>query len=119
MTKLYNHSVLKERRKNLRSDSTEEEVILWSILKKFLKDARFRRQYSIGNFIIDFYSTRYRIAIEIDGEYHDNQKEYDEERENFIKSKNITLIRFKNIEIKKDLRNVIDKIKKLIFVCKM
>ena len=112
MTWLYNRNSMRDRRKRLRNNSTEEEIILWSFLKKFLPKARFRRQYSVGCFIIDFYSPKHRLAIEVDGGYHDNQKEYDREREIFITSQNIRMIRFKNEEVRENLAMVMEVIRK-------
>lgn len=71
MTKVYNSSCEKSKRKMLRSNLPKAEVILWSRLKsKGLDGYKFRRQYSVGKFVIDFYCPRLKLAIEVDGDSH-------------------------------------------------
>ena len=56
MTKLYNRRELKTKRKALRNNSTKAEIILWRYLKHSqLGGLKFRRQHSIGPYIVDFY----------------------------------------------------------------
>lgn len=71
---------MKERRQSLRNQATVTEVRLWDrIRKKQILGVRFRRQFSIGNYIVDFYSPKIKLAIEIDGKSHDTEtkREYD------------------------------------------
>ncbi|MEI8224121.1 MAG: DUF559 domain-containing protein [bacterium] len=111
MTQLYNQSILKVRRKSLRRALTGEERIIWSILKKYINNARFRRQYSIGAYILDFYSPRYRVGIELDGAHHLNQVIYDKERDIYLQNKKILILRFLNEDIRNNLPSVTQKIK--------
>jgi len=86
------------------------EQVLWYWLKgKKLNNYKFRRQYSIGYYIVDFYCTELRLAIEIDGDSHYSQKAkvYDQEREDFIKSYDIRIIRFTNKEVIENIEGVI------------
>lgn len=70
-TKLYNLSYLKETRQILRKNMTEAELVLWEILKdKKLKRRKFRRQHSIGHYIVDFYCSTEKLIIELDGQQH-------------------------------------------------
>lgn len=69
--KLHNRPNLKENRKFLRNNSTSAESVLWTILKnKQGAGMKFRRQHSIGNYIVDFYCTKLNLIIGLDGEYH-------------------------------------------------
>jgi very-short-patch-repair endonuclease len=59
---------MNEKRKILRNQSTEEERILWSVLKnKKFNNLKFRRQHSFHFYILDFYCPEKRLAIELDG----------------------------------------------------
>ncbi len=71
MTKLYNLSHKKDERRTLRSNLTPAEAKLWSVLKSSqLHNRKFRRQYSIGEFIVDFYCPEEKLAVELDGAGH-------------------------------------------------
>ena len=76
----------------------EAEVILWSKLRgKGLDGHKFRRQYSIGKFVLDFYCPKLRLAIEVDGDSH-------------MEAIGITFLRFSNREIYKNINGVLNKI---------
>ena len=67
----HNESSLKTFRRALRNNSTEAEKALWNWLKGNRIDGlRFRRQFSVEHFVLDFYCPKLRLAIELDGEYH-------------------------------------------------
>jgi very-short-patch-repair endonuclease len=71
MTKVYNRIDEKIKRRMLRGNMPQAEIILWSKLKnKGFKGYKFRRQYSVGKFVIDFYCPRLKLAIEVDGKSH-------------------------------------------------
>ena len=99
---LYNNSVLKDRRKELRNNATKAEKILWYELKgSKLEGFKFIRQYSAGPYILDFYCPKIRLAIELDGSQHREKgaKLYDQDRDSYLKSVNIKTIRFWNDEL--------------------
>lgn len=77
---------------------------------------KFRRQHSIGYFIIDFYCSDKRLVIELDGEQHENQDaaEYDSMRDEFLKECGYRTIRVKNAEIRNDFENVLRKIREAL-----
>jgi very-short-patch-repair endonuclease len=99
MNPLYNKSSLKETRRDLRNNPTEAEAFLWRFIKECkLKGRRFRRQYSVDNFVLDFYCPKERLSIELDGAHHftPDGVAIDLERDEFLKSCNITVLRFEN-----------------------
>ena len=117
MPRIFNTAALKERRKKLRNNQTLAEKTLWqNIRKKQLNGIQFYRQYGIGSYIADFYAPAVRLCIEIDGDQHytETGKEYDAERDNYITSLNIKVIRFRNREVIEDTKKVVAEIKKEI-----
>jgi very-short-patch-repair endonuclease len=113
VTKLYNRTSEKIKRRLLRNNMTKAEVMLWSQLKgKGVNGYKFRRQYSIDKFVLDFYCPRLRLAIEIDGESHyiDGADIRDAARQKIIESYGITFLRFTNREIYENMEGVIEKI---------
>ena len=82
MTKIFNTSVGRQRRRSLRKSMPDAEVILWSRLKgKQLGGFKFRRQYGVGKFSIDFYCAVQKLAIEVDGASHYAIGEQEKDRE--------------------------------------
>jgi very-short-patch-repair endonuclease len=95
----------------LRENMTLYEKLLWDRLKqKQVCGLRFRRQHPIDFFIADFYCHEARLVVEIDGEIHENQKEYDDGRSAEMERFYIKVIRFKNSEIKNNINVVISMI---------
>ncbi len=102
MTKHFNKTSEKEKRRTLRKEQTFCENILWRYLRdRQLLDCKFRRQYSIDQFVIDFYSPEIKFAIELDGDVHNNpeQKEYDIKRQEYLEKFGITFLRITNDEL--------------------
>ncbi|NEQ65287.1 MAG: endonuclease domain-containing protein [Symploca sp. SIO2D2] len=113
MTKLYNRASEKAKRQQLRRNMTKAEFRLWQKIKgKQLAGVKFRRQYSVDRFIVDFYCTELKLAIEVDGESHfrEGVQEYDKERQAFIESVGIRFLRFTNDEVYGDLEEVLERI---------
>ena len=105
---------LKTYRKQLRNNLTPSEAILWNNLKnKQLDGRKFRRQHSIANYILDFYCPSEKLAIELDGHGHfeANQRTYDFNRDRFIESYGIRVLRFENKLIFNQLELVLEMIK--------
>ncbi|NET87842.1 MAG: DUF559 domain-containing protein [Kamptonema sp. SIO1D9] len=100
-----------KRAKELRSQMTKEEQILWHHLRaNRLNGFHFRRQQIIDGFIADFYCHAAGLIVEIDGKIHDEQVEYDEERDRIISSKGLILLRIKNEEVKQNLESILERI---------
>lgn len=97
--------------KELRKNATPWERKLWHY---FLKDysVRFQRQKVIGEYIVDFYCSKARLAIELDGNGHftDNQMQYDCNRTNDLQKVNVKVIRFTNLEVDKNFYEVCSQI---------
>jgi very-short-patch-repair endonuclease len=108
-----NISKLYSRRKELRNNSTPQEIILWVYLKKSQLGFKFRRQHSIGGYIVDFYCPLKKLVIEIDGSQHyqKNAVKYDAIRSNFLKGLNLRILRFSNGDINANMEGVLMKIK--------
>lgn len=99
MSPLHNRKYLKPIRKYLRNNSTSAEATLWNLLKnKQVGAYKFRRQHSIGNYIIDFYCPTLQLAIELDGEPHAGLINIvrDTERDKFLNQYGITVFRYEN-----------------------
>lgn len=110
---IHNRSELKNFRKRLRNNSTSAESFLWTSLKKSqLEGRKFRRQHSVGSYILDFYCTTERLCVELDGagHYTDEGIEYDKQRTAYINSLNIKVIRFENKEVFENLEGVLAEI---------
>jgi very-short-patch-repair endonuclease len=96
---------------------TTAEKILWQeIRKKQILGHRFLRQYSIGSIIVDFYSPKIKLAIEVNGAIHDKSdiRELDKEKEETLKNANISVLRFKNDKVLINIEEVLDIIRKKI-----
>ena len=77
-------AVLKEFARNNRKNPTEAEDRLWQELRKEQLGVKFRRQHAIEDFIVDFVCLEKRLVVEVNGEIHEQQKEYDEMRTAFL-----------------------------------
>ena len=94
----------------LRRNLSKAEILLWLQLKnKKVNGHKFRRQYSVGRYVIDFYCPGLKLAVEIDGGYHlaDDAREYDEIRQKNIESYGIKFLRFSDKEVIKNIPGVI------------
>ncbi|WP_167616776.1 endonuclease domain-containing protein [Maribellus sediminis] len=97
--KLHNRKYLKNVRKHLRNHSTAAEAELWKIVKqRKVGGFKFRRQHSVGKYIVDFYCPELKLCIELDGEPHANlyQIAMDEERDKWLSDHGITVLRYEN-----------------------
>jgi very-short-patch-repair endonuclease len=113
---LFNRKNLKSFRSSLRNKSTSAEVALWNILKsKKLDGRKFRRQYSIDNYIVDFCCPSEKLVIELDGaphgEYHKIHK--DEIRDQYIESLGFSILRFENRLVFQEPEYIQDEIRKV------
>ncbi len=106
--------ILQEFRTNLRKRLTPAEAALWRSLKGSKLDGRkFRRQHSVGNYILDFYCPEERLAVELDGQVHRNEQAeaYDAARRDFLARHRIKVIRFENFLVFDERDYVLERIK--------
>ncbi|OGM28540.1 hypothetical protein A2801_03810 [Candidatus Woesebacteria bacterium RIFCSPHIGHO2_01_FULL_41_10] len=111
---IYNNSKRKNHRRYLRKQATKPELLLWSKLKRKQLGIIFRRQYSIGPYVVDFYCPSKRLVVELDGSQHIVLQEYDNYRTNYLNSLDIEVIRFKNEDIFNSVDMVVEEIAKKI-----
>jgi very-short-patch-repair endonuclease len=108
---VHNRTDKKEFRQKLRRAAEAE---LWKSLQRSKLDGRkFRRQHSVGPYILDFYCPEESLAIELDGDGHyDPIKQFhDADRRKFLKDKGIKILRFENFLVFRELEYVLDKIR--------
>jgi len=113
MTRIYSLVKFKERRRELRKRATAQKDLLWEKLRNRKIGFKFRRQHSVGGYILDFYCKEKRLLIEIDGEIHQikEAREYDEVRDKYFSELDFKVLRFTNSEVDKDINKVIGEIK--------
>ena len=112
MTILKNKPKLLPRRRELRKNQTKHEEILWECIRNRKLGIKFKRQYSIGGYILDFYCPEIKLVIELDGLQHGEKENflYDKDRTEYLSILGCTVLRFKNTEIQEDLNKVISRI---------
>jgi cyclase len=105
-----------ERAKRLRNNVTNEEMILWGILKNKFPTLKFRRQHPVSNYIADLYCHSQKLIIEIDSSIHNIEevKLNDEQRQKDLEDLGLRIIRFTNKEIRNNLEIVMQEIEKNI-----
>ena len=110
---VFNQKRLKETRKKLRNNMTEAEKELWEFLRwKKINWLKFRRQHSVWRYILDFYCPKIKLCIELDWKIHNETKEYDEIRTEYLNQSKINVLRFANDDIFNKINLVISKIEK-------
>ncbi len=112
--KIHNRSYLRKRRKELRNNLTIAEAALWNFLKgRQLDNRKFRRQHSIGPYIVDFYCAQERLIVELDGDVHNNPiaEHYDFKRSMYLENLGYKILRFENQMVFGQLSSVLNEIK--------
>ncbi len=107
---------LKELAKSLRKQGVLSEVLLWKKIKNKTLGFEFHRQIPIDNYIVDFYCHELMLAIEIDGNSHLNTEVQinDLKRQNILEKLGVVFIRFEDIDVKKNMNNVINSLQNKI-----
>ena len=108
---------IKARAAELRKNMTIAEKVLWQQLRnRKVGGLKFRRQHPVDIFILDFYCHERKLAIEVDGEIHNqvDQKEWDENRSFELNEFGIQMLRFSNEDVISHTESVVDSIKKFI-----
>ena len=110
LRRLNNARHLLDRRRALRADLTPAEAALWRALKRSkLNGRKFRRQQSLGPYIVDFYCATEQLVIELDGAAHDSEHSArrDEARERFLRSLGLTVVRLENRHVMENPEEVL------------
>lgn len=113
--RFYNATSSKRFRRALRAQLTSAEAALWRHFQRSQLDGRkFRRQHSVGRYVLDFYCARERLAVELDGAAHDhaNAQSHDRIRERFLAQAGIRVLRFENRDVIENLEGVLIEIKR-------
>jgi very-short-patch-repair endonuclease len=120
MGRIFNRQRENHKRRTLRTEMPRAEGILWSKLRRRqMMGYKFRRQFSVENYVIDLYCPKLKLAIEVDGDSHfiGDSPEYDVKRQIEIENYGIAFLRFQNEEVYKNLNGVLitieEKIKEL------
>ncbi len=116
--KITYHPKLKTFARKLRNNSTKAEVKLWKELQnKQVYAYKFTRQKPIGNYIADFFCNKLKLVIEVDGYSHNFEQviDKDEKKEDSLTKLGITVLRFDDDEVMKDMNNVLRVIENYIF----
>ncbi|MBL7148427.1 MAG: endonuclease domain-containing protein [Nanoarchaeota archaeon] len=116
--KVYYNPKLKELARKLRKNMTLAEVLLWNQLKrKKMKGYDFHRQKPIDNYIVDFFCPKLKLIIEIDGESHIYKGNEDVKRQNKLESFGFHFLRFKDFDVKRNMKDVLASIEDWIEKC--
>ena len=101
---------LKLKARELRKNSTLSEVLLWQEIRKKQLEFQFHRQVPILEFIVDFYCHEKKLAIEINGSSHEWKVSYDKMRLGQLKSAGISVLIFDDIDVKTNIKWVVNEI---------
>jgi very-short-patch-repair endonuclease len=108
---------LNETARHLRNNMTDAEKILWSRLRrKQILGIQFYRQKPIGHYIVDFFSPKASLVIEVDGSQHKetNHRKKDERRDRFLSSQGVEVIRFNANDVVKEIGSVTQRIYEIV-----
>ena len=117
--RIYYNPKLKDIARKLRKNMTLSEVLLWNQLKQNkMKGYDFHRQKPINNYIVDFFCPKLKLIIEIDGKTHIYKGNEDVKRQQRLESLGFHFLRFKDIDVKKNIKDVLVSIENWIEECK-
>lgn len=115
MVKIFNRDTERAKRKSLCKEMPPAEVALWQYLRdRQASGHKFRRQYSVDQYILDFYCPPAKLAIELDGDspFSDAASQSDEVRQKTIENLGIRFLRFTNQDVYENLDGIFEKILK-------
>ena len=107
------NSKLKRPYRLLRKNMTDAEQLLWKYLRRRqICDIQFNRQKPLLNYIVDFYSPKAKLVIEIDGSQHLEKDNLirDKQRDEALQKLGLTILRFDNKQVLKETESVLQKI---------
>ncbi len=101
--------------REFRKEPTLGEKILWQALRgKKLDGLKFRRQQPIGYFVVDFYTSTYRLIVEVDGVVHESQREADMARQEILEALGFAVLRIRAETVEKNLPMALSSIRESI-----
>jgi very-short-patch-repair endonuclease len=104
---------LKPLARNLRTNMTDAEQLIWSkVRRKQIGDLQFYRQKNIGNYIVDFYCPKGKLIVELDGgqHYETEGMKKDQERDRYLQGLGLKVLRFSDIDVLKNIDGVMETI---------
>lgn len=109
LTLHFNRGSQRDKRKALRQNASDAEQRLWRHLRGKQIGTKFRRQYSVDAYVLDFYAPRAKLAIEVDGDSHFTGAaiQYDHERTTHLNRFGIEVLRFTNLDIVENIEGVL------------
>lgn len=99
--------------RQLRKDATDAEGLLWRLLRnRQLDDRKFRRQYPVAGYVLDFYCVEARLAVEVDGGGHNEETQLDHDmlRDERLRNVGIRVLRFWNHDVLRNTEAVLRQI---------
>ena len=100
----------------MRREPTLAERCLWQEVRNGrILGFRFRRQHPVGRFIVDFYCVRAGLVVEVDGPVHDGQQDVDRERDTYLESMGLRVLRFTNDEVLNRTAQVVARIEQALY----
>jgi very-short-patch-repair endonuclease len=101
--------------REMRGRMTDAEALLWMLLRnRRIADAKFRRQHPVGRYILDFYCVENGLAIELDGGQHGEAADYDQQRDDWLRSQGIHVLRFWNNQMLAETEAVMEAIYQVV-----
>ncbi|MBI2355569.1 MAG: endonuclease domain-containing protein [Deltaproteobacteria bacterium] len=111
----YNKNLTERARENRKAPTPAESKIWNKVLRmRQFADHKFLRQKPIDNYIVDFYCSELRLVIEIDGDSHAESVEYDAERTRVLQSLGLTVIRYTNDDVIRNIQGIYDNLSERI-----
>lgn len=117
MGKLHNQPARLEFRRDLRKNPTAPEQMLWARLRGGQLGVKFRRQHSIGHYIVDFFAAEARLVVEVDGNSHyvsETAIRYDRDRDAYLERLGLQILRITNQEVMTNRDGVLQHIQAVI-----
>ena len=101
-------SLMRQRARELRKNSTDAERYLWYHLRGHRSGYKFKRQVPIDRFIVDFVCYEERLIIELDGGQHQDAVEYDKQRTDALMKRGFRVVRFWNHDVLQNVNAVLE-----------
>ena len=113
---IFNKKYHKFLRSQLRGKMTKAEAFLWYRIRNGQLGCKFRRQYGIEKYIVDFYCPKLKLIIEIDGDVHFYEKNIaaDKEREKYFRKLGLKIVRYINLDVIKNIESILEDLRRFI-----